>query len=106
LTEEFERVFAELKELRKTVEDQQAALTSLEKRLLLRVRGNQYCRQCHSYTSKPEPPLSEWEQKYHEANHATGHQADPSRRLSAHGPTVSWDDVEAQLVAIRRASGR
>ncbi len=105
--EEFARAFAEIKELRETIVLLKVQMDSLEKRELLRVRGGQFCRACNggmSHTGRPAtPPISELEQKYHEANHATGAPADRSRNLSAFGPTVSWDDVERQVEYYRKA---
>ena len=93
--EEFQRVLEDLKELRQTVDILKVNLESLEKRELLRVWGNANCRLCHPKYSEPDPPISECEQKFHDANHATG-----SRPKSIAGPfrppTRSWEDVERQ----------
>jgi hypothetical protein len=94
--EEFDRAFTQIKELRQMIEALQADLAALEKRELLRVRGNQYCRVCLSPPSgSPEPPISELEQKYHDASHAAGSMANPNLGLPASEPTVNWNDVES-----------
>ena len=99
--EEFARAFAEIGELRKTIAGLREQVESLEKRELLRVRGNQSCRVCNAGQTHtgapPNPPITELERKYCEANHAIGAPPDRSRGRSGFGPTVSWDDVERQV---------
>jgi len=104
--EEFHRAFSEIAELRRTVSELKAELAAHEKRELLRVRGNQYCRQCKAGGAEINPPLTEAERIYHETNHITGTQADPSRRLSGYGAHADWNMVEKQFADIKKASGR
>jgi hypothetical protein len=93
--EEFHRVLEELNELRQTVAVLRANVESLEKRELLRVWGKAICRLCHPNYSEPNPPISEWEQKFHDANHATG--SSPKSLECFRPPTRNWEDVERQL---------
>jgi hypothetical protein len=98
--EELQRAFKEINELRQQVEALQTELSAHEKRELLRVRGNLYCRVC--LASSPIPPISEAEQKYHDASHASGTRADLSRRLAEHPATVDWDQLERQLAETKK----
>ena len=100
---DFYRALNEIKELRQMVEALRAELAAHERRELLRVRGVQYCRICLVGTANPR--ISEAEQKYHDANHATGSHADPSRRLAGHPATVDWDQLERQLADSEKARG-
>jgi hypothetical protein len=104
--EEFQRIFSEVRRLREKVSGLETRVAEFEKRELLRVRGNQYCRVCQAHLGRPNPPISETEQKYHDANHATGTQADLSKGLSGYPATINWDDIERQIADFRRASGR
>jgi hypothetical protein len=87
--DEFVRAFTEIAELRKTIAALNGQVESLEKRELLRVRGNQFCRTCQEKLTHtgapPDPPISEFERKYHEAKHAIGAPADRSRDVSGFG---------------------
>jgi hypothetical protein len=51
----------------------------------------------------PNPPITELERKYCDANHAIAAPADRSRGRSGFGPTVSWDDVERQVEHYKKA---
>jgi hypothetical protein len=107
--DEFVRAFTEIAELRKTIVALHGQVESLEKRELLRVRGNQFCRTCEEKQTHtgapPNPPISEFERRYHEANHAVGTPVDRSRGVSGFGATVSWDDVERQVEEYRSKRG-
>jgi cytochrome c553 len=107
--DEFARAFTEIAELRKTIAALNGQVESLEKRELLRVRSNQFCRACHERETRtgapPNPPISELERKYHEADHALSSAADPSLGRSAFGARVSWDDVERQVEQCRSKRG-
>jgi hypothetical protein len=88
-------VLEELKELRQTVAVLKANVESLEKRELLRVWGKANCRLCHPNYSEANPPISEWEQKFHDANHATG--SPPKSFECFRPPTRNWEDVERHI---------
>jgi len=103
--DEFQRVFVELKQLRKKVAALEGEIAAHEKRELLRVRGNQNCRVCNSQTRTPNPPISAAEQAFHEGKHATGAVPNPSMRMSGYQPTVNWEDLEKYAAALRKARG-
>jgi hypothetical protein len=88
-----------LKELRQTVAVLKVNIESPEKRELLRVWGKANCRLYHPNYSEPNPPpISEWEQKFHDANHATG---SPPKSFECFRPsTRNWEEVRLRRKAI------
>jgi hypothetical protein len=89
----FEPLNRQIKQLQEKVVALEGELAAQERRELLRVRGNQFCRVCNGrqthHGMPPNPPISDLEQKYHDAQHATGAPGDPSRRLSPFNATIS-----------------
>ncbi len=106
--EEFARVFSEIKELRGAVTQLSDGLISLEKRMLLRLRGNLNCRLCNASLSlhdaaRLNPPLSELERKFHNANHGHTAHPDKSRGVPGFSPALDWDELERELERYNKA---
>ncbi len=85
---------AKIKQLEASVAHFRAALEHLEKRMLLRLRGEQFCRVCgpDAGRRKPRnPPISELEKTFCKANHGLGAKAKPKKpqRLP-----LNWEEVE------------
>ena len=85
---------ARIKQLEATIAAFRDALEHLEKRMLLRVRGEQFCRVCGPNRGRGKlrnPPISELERTFCKANHGLGAKAKPKKpqRLP-----LNWEEVE------------
>jgi len=82
------------------------ALADLEKRMLLRFRGNPaFCRICASGSGEHapyRPALTDLERLYHEGNHGEYSPPNPSSGLPVLGRAIDWDEFEKQVKARRR----
>jgi hypothetical protein len=77
-------------------------------RMLLCFRGQQYCRVCRSgnRVGTVDPPISDSEQQYHDANHPVSQEPDRSCGLPGLYGIVDWADLEKQVAEYRRALRR
>lgn len=85
---------AKIKRLEGALAKLQDALEQLEKRMLLRLRGEQHCRVCgagYERSARHNPPLSELEKTFCKANHGRGARlkSKKSQRLP-----LDWEEVE------------
>ena len=84
---------ARIKQLETSLAHFRGALELLEKRMLLRVRGEQFCRVCGPNRGRKlrNPPLSELERTFCKANHGLGAKQKPRKpqRLP-----LNWEEVE------------
>ncbi|HTW89657.1 MAG TPA: hypothetical protein VMD75_16790 [Candidatus Binataceae bacterium] len=87
------RLEAKIKRLEAALGTFQDALEQVEKRMLLRLRGQQYCRVCGTDRDPRiprNPPLSELEKTFCKANHGLGAKVKPKpQRLP-----LNWEEVE------------
>jgi DNA repair exonuclease SbcCD ATPase subunit len=87
------RLEAKIKRLEAALASFQDAIEHVEKRMLLRLRGEQYCRVCgrdRDRRAPLDPPLSKLEKTYCKANHGLGAKvkAKPQRL------PLDWEEVE------------
>ena len=88
-----------------------ARLTDMQKRILLMLRGQQYCRLCrtadHSgiHEERLSPAPTDLERLWHEGNHGEGLPADTTRGFPnpVPGRLIDWDEFEKQVKARRPA---
>jgi serine/threonine protein kinase len=102
------RVFDDIKQLRERVTGIANALDSLEKRMLLRQPGNLNCRLCNAHLTeldagRLDPPLSEFERQFHQANHGLPQAPDWTRGLPGFSAGTNWTELEKQVEAFNKA---
>jgi DNA repair exonuclease SbcCD ATPase subunit len=86
---------ARIKRLETALTNVQDALEHLEKRMLLRLRGEQYCRVCGCSGGRRaprNPPLSELEKTFCKANHGLGRKA--KAKPKPQRLPLNWEEVE------------
>lgn len=87
------RLEAKIKRLEAALATLHDALEHVEKRMLLRLRGEQYCRVCGTDRKRrtpQDPPLSKLEKTFCKANHGLGAKIKPKpQRLP-----LDWEEVE------------
>jgi hypothetical protein len=87
------RLEAKIKRLEAAYIALQDSLEHLEKRMLLRLRGEQYCRVCGSDQGRQKvhnPPLSKLEKTFCKANHGLGAKPKPKKQRLP----LNWEEVE------------
>jgi hypothetical protein len=77
------------------------ATKDLEKRMLVRTLGQQYCRLCHGAVNL-NPPPSDIEALWHEGNHGNALPPDRSRGLPGLPSALDWNAWENATKERRR----
>lgn len=87
------RLEAKIKRLEAALATFHDALEHAEKRMLLRLRGEQYCRVCGTDRDRRiphDPPLSKLEKTFCKANHGLG----PKVKAKPQRLPLNWEEVE------------
>jgi len=88
------RLEARIKQLEATIARFRDALEHLEKRMLLRLRGEEFCRVCGPDRSRgkpPNPPISDLERTFCKAHHGAAAKA---KRKKPQRLPLDWEEVE------------
>jgi hypothetical protein len=74
-------------------------IAELEKKTLLRLRGQPHCRLCnrHFELGGDNPPISEAEEMWHEVNHG--------ERMQGVATPRNWSDVENLVAQLKKRRG-
>jgi hypothetical protein len=104
--EEINQLYERCEAQKKAAAELKAEMLSLERRMLLRFRGRQFCRLCISRTARPgepiDPPASESEKTFCDGNHGEFLQKDISRRIPELALPVTWEQLEEIAAALRK----